>query len=184
MSELIRTQKLKAEQERLERLIQVETVDVNVEKLLQGQTFANGVLMHMATTNEALKRIDESMVDVKHDMNDIKVNGLRICAERKGEMDLLKANDEAQRKLINTVIKSNGSGDWLRLGNWKAAGLPAIILAIFIGIAVYQRWETKGIAKEVNTVKESQELLIHKQAMAIAQKIIAEIEVNRTELRK
>jgi len=159
-------------------------MDANVDKLLQGQSFANGVLMHMASTNEALKRIDESMADVKSDMRDMKVNGLRICAERKGEMDLLKANDEAQRKLINTAIKSNSSGDWLKIGNWKAAGLPAIILAIFVGIAVYQHWETQSIAKEVNTVKEDTEVMIHKQAIAIAQKIIAEIEVNREEMRR
>jgi len=107
MSELLgRTQKLKAEQERLERLIQEDTMDANVGKLLQGQSFANGVLMHMATTNEALRRIDESMADVKRDVNDMKVNGLKVCEGRRVEIEHLKESDKEQWTAINRANRS------------------------------------------------------------------------------
>jgi hypothetical protein len=177
MSELGRTQKLLAEQERLERMMKEESMDANVEKLLRGQSFANGVLMHMASTNEALKRIDESVTDMKHDVTDMKVNGLRMCGEHKSDMAILKANDAAQATAINRISRNHNGGAWLQVGNWKAAGIPAIILAIILGLAAYQRWETKAIAADVNSVKESQEVYVRKQALAIARTILDELKL-------
>jgi hypothetical protein len=174
MSGLSNTQKLYAEKSRLEQMLKEENADVQIEKLLKGQSFSNGVLMHMATTNEALKRIDESIVDMKRDVADMKVNGLRMCGEHKSDMAALKANDVAQSTALNRILR-NGNGAWLQVGNWKAAGIPAVILAIILGLAAYQRWETKSVAADINIVKEQQEVFVRKQAAAIVKMLLDEM---------
>jgi hypothetical protein len=155
MSELSKTQRIQLQQQR-------DIEDEAIGRLHGARDF--------------MQRVDAFIEVSNARWDDLKTNGFNRCEGHRVEIENLKTNAERQWSALNKLLRGGG-GDWLKVGNWRAAGIPAIILALILGLAAYQRWETKAIAADVNSVKESQEVYVRKQALAIARTILDELKL-------
>ena len=82
---------------------------------------------------------------------------------------------------INKLEKnpsSKDSSDSVGYGKWKFIGIPAIIFAMFLGFAVYQKMisnRTEDIAQEVKSVKEKQDMVLAKAMQEMPKLIVEEV---------
>lgn len=85
---------------------------------------------------------------------------------------------DIDRLYKRTTAPKVGKGEpesWISIGKLKAAGWPAVVLAILLGLAYYQRLETKEVAAAVQQTKNDQEVMVTRQAQHLARMMVSEI---------
>jgi len=136
----------------------------------------------MTTSDRDLGRLEgkmDSLLDWSTSM-DTKIDGIKDHGCALG-LEHSKDIENIFKKLNGGNGGSGDKGNWLQIGKLKAAGVPALIIAIFIGWAIYQHYDTRLIADEVKSVKVRHEQVISEQARALAKSIIAELK-NKDEI--
>lgn len=125
----------------------------NVEKELAGNT---------ATLN-----------DLRTDVKTLQTNGCVVGVRNTENILTCQKEIERLRNKAGGRISEPENGNRLSVGKRiKAWGWPAIILAVFIGFTVYNRYSAKETAKVLQETTEQRAALAEKRAEMIARNIV------------
>jgi hypothetical protein len=95
------------------------------------------------------------------------INVLLLC--KREEMESARASERKEHGGAN----GNGLGT-IQIGKWKAAGVPAIILALFLGAMLLQYHLTSKAVDEAKEAASHNNSLLSKQTREIVRQVVQE----------
>lgn len=131
------------------------------------------------------KGVDIRFNSIDGILNDIKNGKMLLCAEHVSKLDRIDKRldriERAQNGHKGTMPEDGNGGKWaFQIGKLKAAGMPAIIIAVLIGVAIInyvqsQNTKSEAIAAAREVTSEAQQ-----RTLKVLQEVRRAEETNKT----